>query len=324
MGQTLLAGIEERRDEYDLLRRSFVLMLKAEGKASSTIRRYELSVREFQACARAMGFPPELTSEHVLHFLAWRREDRAPNTARNDQMALSRFFRFLVDEGELRTNPLERVPAPPVDVRIPDPYSSDELKAMFVAGRGKDVETLRDTAILWVLLDTGLRASEFCSLTVLDVEMDAERIKVRGKGRRERFVRIGIRAQRALDRYLRIRRQARPELWLNRTGEPLTTSGLFQIVRRVCRRAGVHAPGVHCFRHTAATMMCELGISDQDLMELMGWRSHAMAARYTRSGASERALRSHRVHSAATFSAAASSNARTASLYASSVMPMLE
>ncbi len=175
MGQTpILAGteerrIEERRDEYDLLRRSFVLMLRAEGKSASTIRRYDLSVREFQAFARDMGFPRELSREHVLHFLAWRREARAPNTARNDQMALSRFFRFLVDEGELRTNPLERVPAPRVEVRIPDPYSKDELKAMLGACRGKDLEALRDTAILWVLLDTGLRASEFCSLTTLDV-----------------------------------------------------------------------------------------------------------------------------------------------------------
>ena len=291
------AQIDSRED--DLLRRSFVLMLRAEGKSPVTVRRYELSVRQYQGFACKMGFPRQVTREHVSHFLSSRQSGHAANTARNDYMALVRFFRYLREEGEITASPVDHIKAPRVSEKSPDPYTAEEVKAMLAACKGKSFDDVRNVAIVLTLFDTGLRASEFCSLTVADVELDAERIKVCGKGRRERFVRIGVRAQRAIDRYLRARRSDQPELWLSRRGNSLTTSGLLQAVERVCRRANVRNPGVHRFRHTAATMMKEAGIGDQDLMMLMGWRSFSMAARYTRSGERERALRAHRLYSPA-------------------------
>jgi integrase/recombinase XerC len=285
--------------EDDLLRRGFVLMLKAEGKSPMTVRRYELSVRQYQEFAREIGFPTQVTREHVTHFLSVRGDAHAPNTARNDYMALVRFFRYLREEGEITTHPLEHVKPPKVPEKSPNPYRPEEIKAMLAACTGKSFDDLRNTAIIYTLLDTGLRASEFCSLTTSDVELDAERIKVCGKGRRERYVRIGIRAQRAIDRYCRMRKESRPELWLNRRGDPLTSSGLLQAIERICGRGGIRNPGVHRFRHTAATYMKESGIGEQDLMALMGWQSYSMAARYTRSGERERALRAHRLYSPA-------------------------
>ena len=107
---TLARASDTREDE--LLRKSFVLMLKAEGKSAMTVRRYELSVRQYQVFARQMGFPLQPTREHVSHFLSGRSEVRAANTARNDYMALVRFFRFLREEGEITTQPLEHVRPP--------------------------------------------------------------------------------------------------------------------------------------------------------------------------------------------------------------------
>ncbi len=283
--------------EDEMLRKSFLRYLRAEGIAPTTIRRYDLTVREFQEFARAMGFPRVVTREHVTHFLAQRRESRAPNTARNDQMALSRYFKWLVEEGELNDNPLANVKAPPVQEHIPNPYSDDELKGMLKACRGTHFESRRNAAILWVLLDTGLRAGEFCKLMVEDIDLDRERILVRGKRGRERFVRLGYKAQLAVDRYLRVRNSIRPELWLNKRGQPLTPGGLYQAVERICASASVAAPSIHRFRHYAATKMRDLGIQDQELMDLMGWTVHRMAQRYTQSTAKERALRAHRKYS---------------------------
>ncbi|MCG3775095.1 MAG: Tyrosine recombinase XerC [Nitrospira sp.] len=296
---TSATGVISGFREQKLLQRSFVLMLKAEGKSPTTVKRYELSVGQCQEFARAMGCPQMLTREHVAHFLAQRLETKAGNTVRNDYMALVRFFRFLLEEGEITSNPIEHIRAPKGDDHIPDPYSPEDVRKMLAAAKGRTFVELRDAAIVWILLDTGLRASEFCRIGVSDVELDVERIKVVGKGRRERFVRIGLRAQRAVDRYLRVRTSARPELWVNRVGGPLTISGLFQIVERLCIKAGVQHPGIHRFRHTAATMMRDLGIGDRDLMTLFGWSSFSMAARYTRSGERDRALRAHGLYSPA-------------------------
>ena len=285
--------------EDELLRRSFLRFLRAEGIRPTTIQRYDLSLRQFQAFARQMGFPREVTREHVAHFLAWRQEGHASNTTRNDYMALSRYFRWLVEEGEMRDNPMTRVKPPPPQERMPTPYTLEEVKAMLRECRGKDAQSVRDRAILLTLLDTGLRASEFCSLTVDAVNLDAERVMVIGKRGKERVIRLGYKAQAAIDRYLRQRRSPLPHLWIGRRGEPLQPSGLFQLVERIARRAGVTNPGVHRFRHTAATWMRDKGIQTQELMYLLGWSTHKMAERYTHSTGAERALRAHREYSPA-------------------------
>ena len=214
-------------------------------------------------------------------------------------MALSRYFKWLVEEGEMRDNPMARLRPPPPQERMPKPYTLEEVKAMLRVCQGKDAQSVRDKAILLTLLDTGLRASEFCSLTIDAVNLDAERIVVMGKRGKERIVRLGYKAQAAIDRYLRQRHSPLPQLWIGRQGEPLQPNGLFQLVKRIAKRAGVANPGVHRFRHTCATWMRDKGIQTQELMYLLGWSTHKMAERYTHSTGAERALRAHREYSPA-------------------------
>jgi integrase/recombinase XerC len=287
------------KSQAEFLRRLFERELKSEGKSETTINRYGLSIRGWLAFSEAMNFPPMVTREHVTEFLAHRQGKVAANTVRNDYMALRRWFRYLRELGEIREDPMVHLKQPKVTEKLPNPYTDDELRRMLKVCQGKDLESLRNTAILWVLFDTGLRASEMCSLTVGDVDLNAERILIRGKGRRERLVRLGTRAQRAVYKYLRARRTARPELWLGRGDRPLTRSGLFELVERVCAKANVTHPGVHRFRHTAATRMADLGMPETELRLLFGWTSPMMAARYTHSTARDRALRAHRQYSPA-------------------------
>ena len=124
-----------------------------------------------------------------------------------------------------------------------------------------------------------------------------ERINIVGKGGRHRFVGLGGAAQTLLDRYLRKRASKRPELWLSRAGDPLTSSGIYQVIERVARDAGLENAGVHRFRHYAATAMLRMGMGEMDLAKFMGWSTLAMAQRYTKHEAQERALKAHRAHS---------------------------
>ena len=283
----------------DLLRKSFLRRLRSEGKSEMTIRRYDLVLGQFITQAAAVGYPWPPTAEHVADYLAGLREaGKARNTVRNSHVALRSWFNWLVEEGEVAENAMARLKTPPLDNVSPDPYTDEEVRAMLAACRGRDWLTARDAAMIGVLADTGLRASELCGLSVDDVELDVERIRVVGKGGRHRFVGLGAAAQVLLDRYIRRRRRSsRSELWVNRAGQPVTPSGLYQIVERVGRAAKVHRRGIHRFRHYAATAMLRQGMGELDLARFMGWSTLAMAQRYTKSEAQERALKAHRAHS---------------------------
>jgi len=282
----------------DLLRKSFLRRLRSEGKSEMTIRRYDLVLEQFLAHGAGVGYPWPPTGEHIADYLAGLREaGKAKNTVRNSHVALRSWFNWLTDEGETVDNPMARLKTPPLDNVSPDPYTDEEVRAMLAACRGRDWLSARDAAMIGVLADTGLRASELCGLTVDDVELDVERIRVVGKGGRHRFVGLGAAAQVLLDRYIRRRRSGRPELWVNRAGQPVTPSGLYQIVERVGRAAKVKRRGIHRFRHYAATAMLRQGMGELDLARFMGWSTLAMAQRYTKSEAQERALKAHRAHS---------------------------
>jgi len=156
----------------------------------------------------------------------------------------------------------------------------------------------RDTAILLMLFDTGVRRSELAYLTVASVDLDNNLVDVIGKGNRPRRVPIGHKVAQALDRYLRVRAQhrlAHPEqeaLWLGRSG-PMSDSAVDLMLRRRADEAGLQTHA-HLFRHTFAHNWLAEGGQETDLMMLMGWKSREMLGRYGRSAAAERAVKAHR------------------------------
>ena len=155
-----------------------------------------------------------------------------------------------------------------------------------------------------MLTATGIRAGELAGIRYdphdprrSDLDLWRREITVRGKSGRPRVVRIGHEAARALDRYLRIRsRHAqahRPQLWLgvNNRG-PMTANGIYQMIARRGRQAGVDA-WTHRFRHHFSHTWLDRGGAEGDLMELNGWSSPQMLRRY---GASARSARARRTY----------------------------
>ena len=229
-------GIRDRqllRGHLLVLNRSFRRTLEAENKSPRTIEAYTDAVRLLATYCEAHGHPVlagELQREHVQLFIADQLARWKPATAHNRYRGLHAFFKWAVAEGDLEASPDGRhataaAPEQPVEVVGPE-----HLARLLKACEGRDFASRRDTAVILLLVDTGMRRAECAGMTLDDVDLDQRIIWVLGKGRRPRALPIGRKTAQALDRYLRARDEHRlshlQHLWVGRN-EPMTPSGVY-------------------------------------------------------------------------------------------------
>jgi site-specific recombinase XerC len=153
-------------------------------------------------------------------------ETGKPSSAANRFRSVQQFFKWAVDEGEIRESPMIRMRPPKIPEDPPAVLRQEDLKRILAACVGPRFEDRRDEAIIRLFIATGARLAEIAALrwtpdddATNDVDLDAAIIRVMGKGRRERVVSVGAKGAKALDRYVRVRARHRhadlPFLWLS-------------------------------------------------------------------------------------------------------------
>jgi site-specific recombinase XerD len=210
--------------------------------------------------------------------------------------SLQSLFTWIVKENLLKmeNNPIKRIPRPKVPQKvvqdIPLPLvgrALDEFNPNTLIGA-------RNRAVIFLLLDTGMRLAECAGIELTDVDIGSGLIKIWGKGAKQRRVPLGNASKDALINYLKLRgNNANPKLWVTVNGEPLSKTGLQSFVRRLRRLGGNVRWTPHTFRNTFAIDFLRAGGDPFTLQILGGWTDLEMPRHYAAALKAEDAFRVH-------------------------------
>jgi integrase/recombinase XerD len=289
------ATLDARPHEQLVL--DFLAYLEFErGLSRNTLEAYRSDLLQFGAWLERRGVDV-VAAQHadLAAFLsdlaAGDPPDRPPAanaTLQRKAACLRSFYRHLRREEILAHDPTADLRAPRKDQRLPNVLSRDEVARLLAAPRGTEPAVLRDRALLELMYACGLRASEAIGLRMGDVDLDAAVLRATGKGSKERLVPIGRTAVEAVRVYVERGRPKlvglapEPHLFVNQRGSGLTRQGLYKIVQRYARAAGLDGKmSPHTLRHTFATHLLAGGCDLRSLQEMLGHADIATTQMYT-------------------------------------------
>jgi integrase/recombinase XerD len=209
-------------------------------------------------------------------------------TVHRKTACLRSFYKHLRRDELIGDDPTAALSAPRRAKKLPQVLNYSEVQKLLAAPRGAEPTALRDRALLETMYACGLRASETIGLELADVALREGFLRARGKGSKERLVPLGRQAIAAISAYLRggrpklVGERHEPKLFVNFRGGPLSRQGLYKIVRRHARDAGLAGQmSPHTLRHSFATHLLAGGCDLRAVQEMLGHADIATTQMYT-------------------------------------------
>ncbi len=280
----------------------FIHYLALEKNASPhTCRCYSKDLEGFEDFLKSSGMylnPAGVVEIEKVDRLAIRkymsflhRKNKKSSIARKIS-TLRSFFKYLIREQVISSNPAKSVSTPKVEKTLPTTLSVDEAFRLMespqsLPEKSSDVSKenrLRDRAILELLYSSGLRVGELVGLNLNQLNSDLGIARVMGKGRKERIVPVGVKAIEALKAYLEDRGVFRGEgpIFVNSFGGRLTTRSVGRLIKKYTRHSGIFRKvSPHSLRHTFATHLLDAGADIREIQEMLGHSSLSTTQRYT-------------------------------------------
>jgi len=298
--------MQKYNDSPQILRDFLTYHENIKGQSPRTISEYYLDLRMFLRFIRLMRndmplntpledipikdidikFIESITTSEIFDFLSYLANDRAinpdspapdygiePSARARKLSAIKSFYKYLtVRTKQLTENPVADLEYPKLRKSLPKYLTFSQSSALLQAVSGQNQK--RDYAILMLFLNCGIRRSELVGLNLTDVYED--RIRVLGKGNKERFVYFGSACRKAIDAYLPIRNKQvlsdNRALFGSRDSNRISVTAVHRLVKKALLQAGLDADqySAHKLRHTAATMMLSGGVDVKTVQEVLG------------------------------------------------------
>ena len=234
--------------------------------------------------------PVKVETEHIKGLIKWANElgMQARSQARMIS-GLKAFFKYLMLENLIQTDPSEQIDTPKLGRKLPDTLDVEDIDALIAAIDLSTAEGERNRAILETLYSCGLRVSELVNLKISSLHLESGFIVVIGKGNKERIVPAGQLVQKRLQDYmsqnrcqLRIVSGEEDFVFLNRRGKRLSRVMVFLMIKALARKIGLKKNiSPHTFRHSFATSLVEGGADLRAVQEMLGHESITTTEIYT-------------------------------------------
>jgi integrase/recombinase XerD len=234
--------------------------------------------------------PEKITLDHIHEFLKWLNEFGV--SARTQSRILSgvrAFFKYLLMEDRITTDPTELIEFPKIGRKLPDVLTVDEIDSLLAAIDLSQPEGQRNKTIIETMYSCGLRVSELVNLKISGLFLEEGFVKVTGKGDKERLVPIGSKATDEITFYIHHYRTHVPihkgfedVVFLNRRGKGLSRVMIFTIIKNLVELVGIKKQiSPHTFRHSFATHLIEGGADLRAVQEMLGHESILTTEIYT-------------------------------------------
>jgi len=227
---------------------------------------------------------------HVLGFvIAGSKRGKSARSSTRQLSALRGFFKFLVRERALDTDPTALIDRPKLARRLPRVLSYEEVDRLLAAPPTDTARGVRDSAMIHLMYASGLRVSELCALKLSDLDRKVGTVSPLGKGKKRRVVPVGEIALERLDLYIdAVRPHTKgaatdPHLFLSPRGKRFTRQGFWKLLKAYARACGITTPiSPHKLRHSFATHLLRGGADLRAVQAMLGHADLGTTEIYTR------------------------------------------